>query len=58
MNGKIERMQKILDDHGIPNYVQNGHLYADSMLSGYPIFYEVEDLTNYSRSELYSWLGY
>lgn len=53
---KIEKIKSILDDHGVPNYISNGRIYADSMIA-YPV-YETEDLTDYTKYELYAWLGY
>lgn len=54
----IERIKKILDLHGVPNYTQDGNIYADSMISGTTLFEKVENVTRWSRSQLYIWLGY
>lgn len=54
----IERIRKILDFHSVPNYIQNGSIYADSMEAGTKVFEKVENVTEWSRSQLYAWLGY
>lgn len=54
----IHKIKSILDDHGVPNYIVNGRIYADSMIASTDTFEVVEDLTNYSRAKLYAWLGY
>lgn len=54
----IEKIRKILDLHSIPNYTQNGNIYADSMEAGTKEFEKVENVTGWSRSQLYAWLGY
>lgn len=54
----IERIRKILDLHSAPNYTQNGSIYADSMEAGTEVFEKVENVTGWSRSQLYAWLGY
>lgn len=53
-----DRIKHILDSHGIPNFIEDGRIYADSMASGTALFEEVIDLTNISRAGLYAWLGY
>lgn len=55
---RIEKIRKILDLHGVPNYTQNGSLYADSMISGKKLFEEVENVTDWTKNQLYIWLGY
>lgn len=54
----IERIRKILDLHNIPNYTQKGSIYADSMEAGTEVFEKIENVTGWSRSQLYVWLGY
>ena len=49
---------KLLAQHSVPYYEQDGHIYADTMCSGLAVFEDVEDLTGFSRSELLNWLGY
>ena len=53
-----ETIKRILNDHGIPYYETNGRIYADSMISGTTRFEIVEDVTTWTRSQLYTWLGY
>ena len=53
---KIERIAKILDLHSVPYYIEGGRIYADSMEAFAPVKYI--DMTDYTRSELYAWLGY
>lgn len=48
----------ILNDHGVPYFWDNGNIYADSMISGTAIFEQVENVTSWSRQQLYIWLGY
>ena len=55
---RIEKIRKILDLHGVPNYTENGNIYADSMISGKKLFEEVENVTDWTKSQLYIWLGY
>lgn len=55
---KISRIKKILDAHSVPNFEKEGHIYADSMISGSGLFEEVEDLTGWSMKKLRAWLGY
>lgn len=54
----VDKIARILDAHGVPYYIAAGRIYADAMLTGAPLFAEVVDLTDYTRPELYAWLGY
>ena len=54
----ITKIRAILDAHGVPNFIAAGRIYADSMRAGTSLFEELEDLTDYTRAELYAWLGY
>lgn len=54
----VERIAKVLDAHSVPYRIESGRILADSMIAGTELFEEVEDLTDYSRTELYDWLGY
>ena len=54
----IDKIARILDAHSVPYYIDAGRIYADAMLAGTPLFAEVVDLTDYTRPELYAWLGY
>jgi len=53
-----EKISKILSAHGVPHYIRDGRVYADSMISGTEKFEIVEDCTDWSRKRLLSWLGY
>lgn len=52
------KVSKILERHGIPFCIDNGRIFADSMVNGTKTFENTIDLTNFTVSELYSWLGY
>lgn len=54
----IAQIQTILTNHGIPFYVQCGRIFADSMLAHTELFQVVVDLTDYTRHQLFAWLGY
>lgn len=54
----IIQITRILEQHGIPYYEKDGHIYADSMISGTDLFQEVEDVTDWTRDRLAAWLGY
>lgn len=50
---------KILNLHFIPWYMtRSGRIMVDSMIGGTRVFEVVEDVTDWSRSRLYDWLGY
>lgn len=54
----IKKIKRILDMHSVPNYEKDGRIYADSMISGYSLFQEVEDVTDWTFEQLFAWLGY
>lgn len=54
----IIKIQTILDAHGVPNFIAAGRIFADSMCDFTAPFEEIEDLTDYTRAELFAWLGY
>ena len=54
----IEEIARILDAHSVPYFIKDGRIYADSMIAFTALFEEVEDVTDYTRSQLYAWLGY
>jgi len=54
----ISRIQSILNDHSVPNYIASGRIYADTMGACSAPFEEVEDLTDFTRPQLFAWLGY
>lgn len=54
----IKTIAAILDQHGVPYLIQGGRVLADSMIAFTPLFSEAVDVTNYTKDQLYSWLGY
>lgn len=58
MKNKIEAIAKILKNHNVPFYIKNNRIYADSMMGGTVEFETVEDLTEFTKVNLYNWLGY
>lgn len=54
----IIKIQTILDAHGVPNFIAAGRIFADSTGAFTAPFEEIEDLTDYTRAELFAWLGY
>ena len=54
----IIKIKTILDSNGVPNFIAAGRIFADSMGAFTALFEEIDDLTDYSRDELYAWLGY
>ena len=52
------RISRILKNHNIPHYEKDGHVYADCMYAGEPLFKYVDDLTGYTVKKLRDWLGY
>ena len=54
----IETITNILKRHYIPYQIKNGRVLADSMIAFTPLFSETVDLTNYTKNQLYAWLGY
>lgn len=55
---EISRIKKILDAHSTPYYIKCGRIFVDSMFAFHKKFEVVEDVTDWSRSQLYAWLGY
>lgn len=55
---KPDTIKSILDAHGIPYYEENGNIFADSMINGTTLFEEVENVTTWTRYQLFTWLGY
>ena len=53
-----EAIRKILEDHSIPCYEKDGHIFADTMIAGSSVFEDVEDLTGCTRKQIYEWIGY
>lgn len=54
----IKEIKNTLDLHGAPYYEKDGNIYADSMISGTTRFEYVENVTTWTRYQLYTWLGY
>lgn len=55
---KNEHIRKILENHSVPCYENDGHIFADSMIAGSSLFEEVEDITGCTSRQIYEWLGY
>lgn len=53
-----EKIIRILELHHIPYYEKNGEVFADSMIAYTELFQEVENVTGWSKRQLYDWLGY
>lgn len=57
MNNK--KIRNILDQHHIENRESSGRVYAVNAWTQNGRYYEeLEDVTDYTKSELYAWLGY
>ena len=54
----INTIAHILDKHNIPYVIQDGRILADSMIAFTPLFAETVDVTNYTKDQLYNYLGY
>ena len=54
----IAKIRSILDSHGVPHFISAGRIFADSMGAFTAPFEEIEDVTDFTRAELYAWLGY
>lgn len=54
----VTKIEEILKAHNVPYYIESGRIYADSMAAFAAKFEEVIDLTEYTKKELYHWLGY
>lgn len=52
---EISRIKKILDAHSTPYYIKGGRIFADCAFAFHEKF---EDVTGWSKSQLYAWLGY
>ena len=48
----------ILEQHSVPYFIKDHRIYADSMVAFSQLFETVVDLTDYTHSQLYAWLGY
>lgn len=54
----IKTIAAILSRHSVPFKIENDRILADSMQANIPLFQETVDLTDYTKSQLYDWLGY
>ena len=54
----IENIALALEVHSVPYYIENDRVYADTMDAAKAALEEVVDLTDYTHSQLYAWLGY
>ena len=54
----IITIAKILDNHYVPYKVIGTRIIADTMVTDKALFEETIDLTDYSKQDLYNWLGY
>lgn len=54
----IKKIAAILEAHNVPYKTENGRIYADSMIAFSPLFSETVDVTEYTKDQLYAWLGY
>ena len=55
---EITKIARILEQHCIPYFVKGNRIYADSMRAFSELFEETVDLTDYTCSQIYAWLGY
>ena len=51
-------IKAILNTHGVPYFEKDGRIYADSMIAYTKPFEYIEDVTDWSKQQLFSWLGY
>lgn len=54
----IKKIAAILEAHSVPYKTENGRIYADSMEAFTPLFSQTVDVTEYTKGQLYAWLGY
>lgn len=54
----ITTIINILEQHSVPYFIKDNRVYADSMVAFSQPFETVIDMTDYTRSQLYAWLGY
>lgn len=54
----IFKIQDILYAHNIPYYIQDDRIYAATMEASSKPLEHVQDLTGFTRPELFAWLGY
>ena len=54
----INYIEKVLTAHSIPYYIENNQIFADSMIAFTAQFEKVENVTNWTKKNLFCWLGY
>ena len=54
----INKIAAILEAHSVPYKTENGRIYADSMEAFTTLFSETVDVTEYTKDQLYNYLGY
>ena len=54
----IITISHILDAHGVPYTTSGDRIYADDMIVGHDVLGTVIDVTSWTKSQLYDWLGY
>lgn len=54
----LKQIESILKAHSVPYYIENDHIYADSMIADTEIFEHTENVTDWTKNQLYIWLGY
>lgn len=47
-----------LEAHSVPYKIENGRIIADSMIAFTELFEETVDVTDFTKKELMTWLGY
>lgn len=53
-----KQITTILKLHSVPYMIMDGRIYADSMEAFTELFSKTVDVTNYTKGQLYAWLGY
>lgn len=53
-----DHISRILTRHGVPHFIKNGHIYADSMEAFTKKFEVLVDLTGCTLGQVRRWLGY
>ena len=53
-----KHITRILDQHSVPYMISDGRILADSMIAFTELFEETVDVTEYTKGQLYAWLGY
>ena len=56
--GKLQKTAIILGSHNVPYCVKDGRIFADTMRVDAKPLEKIEDVTDFTKIELYEWLGY